>query len=204
MPDLWRKANEIGDLKEFRKLPLIKGNATRMRRGDEELKDPKPIPPLKRKGNPTLLPMTFHGMKLLHCLREAQPCRFCVPPLIEDKRTGPILLETHPGAALSRFGLNYESYKGKRKGVGKKRNDILKCLANTLKKKTDLSLNLPTEFHHECLANDDCLDSLVAAVVATLWKKDISKDKSTFRTPSDEQLPDAKLEGWIYVPNRLP
>ena len=170
-----------------------------MRRGDKQLKNPNPKPPLKPGGNPTLLHMTFHGMKILHCLREAQPCRFHVPPLSKGDRTGPVLLETYPGTALSKLGLDYDGYKGKGKGVGKKRNEILTGLEEIC----GLPLKMPPDFRYECLANHDCLDSLVAAVVAALWKKDKSPDKSTFRTPSKAQLPDAKLEGWIYVPKRL-
>ena len=196
MPDLWRTATEIDDLDKFAKLPPVKDHATTMRHGDKQLKNPNPIPPLKAAGNPTLLHMTFHGMKMLHRLREAHPRSFHIPPLSRGGRTGPVLLETNPGTVLSNLDLHYKSYKGKRKGVGKKRNEIL----TGMKTIRGLTLRMAPEFRYECLANDDCLDSLVAAVVAALWKKDKSKGKSTFRTPSKSQLSDAKLEGWIYVP----
>ncbi|MEC9014031.1 MAG: hypothetical protein VYA78_05595, partial [Chloroflexota bacterium] len=68
------------------------------------------------------------------------------------------------------------------------------------------------QFKEQCLKNDDCLDSMVAAVTACLW----ASDQSQFRqpkpgpgdatkrggvpNPNENELATARLEGWLYAP----
>ena len=55
-------------------------------------------------------------------------------------------------------------------------------------------------FKQCCLDSHDCLDSVVAAVVAALW----AGRAEIFRVPrpggSDGELEAARLEGWLYAP----
>ena len=68
------------------------------------------------------------------------------------------------------------------------------------------------QFKGDCIASDDCLDSVVAAVTACLW----DRDQGLFRLPQDgpgdatrrggtpdpegNELATACLEGWLYAP----
>lgn len=162
-----------------------------------------PISPLKT-GGPNMLPMTFYGMQMLHRLWNADRS-FRVPPLQESGRTGPVLLETMPGVLLRAFGLPAENYKNKNKSNGynpeKVRREILNGLPSRVKDTAGLSLAIPDQQLQKCIDNDDCLDSLVAAIGAAMW----AKSPADFLLPKDEASPDgelqtARLEGWIYAP----
>ena len=143
--------------------------------------------------NPNMLPMTYEGIWLLHRWHCEHPCRWHVPPL---EPTGPerdrvTLLELMPGAFLKSVGLPYKGYKKGRAAL-ERRDDILSRLAEAS------AVDLPDldRVRMACRANDDCLDAVVAAVGAAAWAKDASR----FHHPGEDELADAKLEGWIYVP----
>ena len=152
--------------------------------------------------NPNMLPMTHAGIQLLHQWHQDHPLRWRIPPLPpacpplaghSGFRRNPrvTLLELMPGALLKSLSLPYKGYKRGREST-QRRTAIL----NGLAPKSGISLpNLDTVYA-DCLANDDCLDSLVAAVGAAMW----AQDNTRFRHPDDDELPDAQLEGWIYVP----
>ena len=143
--------------------------------------------------NPNMLPMTYHGIRLLHRWHQRQPRRWHVPPL---RPGGPpsetvTLLELMPGAFLRSIGLPYKGYKKGQRAL-QLRDEILDSLVD----KSGVSItNLP-DVRDDCRSNDDCLDAMVAAVGAAAW----ARDPSRFRHPTDDELPDARLEGWIYVP----
>ena len=74
------------------------------------------------------------------------------------------------------------------------------------------------EFRGQCLESHDCLDSLVAAVAATLWVLDPVRFRRPGDTPASPstggrrraspgamsmpELDAARLEGWIYAPRQ--
>ena len=156
------------------------------------------------KANPNMVPMTFRGMQMLDGLWRSG-CR--VPPLPNGTRTGPLLLESMPGAALRALGLPFKGYKKGQNALSLRRQ-ILDGLG------TMSGVGLPnlSRFRDYCLENDDCLDSVAAAVAACLW----NKDPTMFRLPQDgpgdvsrrggtpnpneNELRTAQLEGWLYAP----
>ena len=156
------------------------------------------------KANPNMVPMTFRGMQMLDGLWRSG-CR--VPPLPNETRTGPLLLESMPGAALRALGLPFKGYKKGQNALSLRRQ-ILDGLG------TMSGVGLPnlSRFRDYCLESDDCLDSVAAAVAACLW----NKDPTMFRLPQDgpgdvsrrggtpnpneNELRTAQLEGWLYAP----
>jgi len=132
-------------------------------------------------------------------------CR--VPPLPGQEIAGPVLLESMPGAALRAFGLPFKGYKKGQRAVALRRQ-ILDGLAA----RSGVTIANLAQFDDDCIGNDDCLDSVVAAVAACLW----SKDQALFRLPQDgpgdatprggtphsdeNELAAACLEGWLYAP----
>ncbi len=148
------------------------------------------------KVNPNMVPMTYYGIKMLHGLYEKQKDRWIVPPIEAsgDQSETVTLLETMPGAFLRAIGTIYKGYKKPKSALlrDERRNAIL----DDLQQKAGLALLNLSELREACLASDDCLDAVVAAVAAAAWAQDAKR----FRHPSTAELPTAKLEGWIYVP----
>ena len=102
------------------------------------------------------------------------------------------LLELMPGALLKSIGLPYKGYKKGRAAL-ELRDEILGGLAEA----SGVELPNLDRVRMACRANDDCLDAVVAATGAAAWAKDASR----FHHPGDDdELEDAALEGWIYVP----
>ena len=206
MPALWDAATDM-DYEEFLALrdAFCSERGEPMRRGD--LYFPECYSCL-HKFNPNMVPMTFRGMQMLHQLWQAG-CR--VPPLDDAGHSGPLLLESMPGAVINSFGLPHKGYKnGQRQG--ELREKVLKGLPD----RSGVSIVNLDEFRRQLLDSHDCLDSLVAAVAAALW----AQDQEQFRRPGDTaegppvegrrkasttvmtmpELEGARLEGWIYAP----
>ena len=206
MPQLWEAAASM-DFEAFMSLrdDFVQERGEPLRRGD--LYFPECYSCL-HKVNPNMVPMTFRGMQMLDGLWRAG-CR--VPPLPGQGRTGPLLLESMPGAALRAFGLPYKGYKKGRRSM-ELRNTIL----DGLEACSGVQIRNLAQFKGDCIASDDCLDSVVAAVTACLW----DRDQSLFRLPKDgpgdstqrggtpdpdgNELATARLEGWLYAPVFLP
>lgn len=209
MPDLWAEAATM-DFAKFLRLrdEFCSKHGEPMRRGD--LYFPECYSCL-HKFNPNMVPMTFRGMQMLHRLW-GDGCR--VPPLRDCGRSGPLLLESMPGAVINALGLPHKGYKNGRL-AGVLRNQILDGLEN---RSGVYFSNLP-DLRDQYLESHDCLDSLVAAVTAALW----ARDPSLFRCPGNDggaaptprstrraspqalemsELDAARLEGWIYAPKK--
>ena len=214
MPHLWCATAKI-DYKTFKTWVdcFIKTHGEMIRRGDAHFGGPfSPLKP-EGKGPPTMRPMTFYGMKMLHRLWEANSPRFRIPPLPDDGRTGPVLIETMPGVLLRTFGLPAEGYKdapsnsgAKKKKAKENRETILKGLEDKLRAGYRLSLKFPDRrLRDKCIEKHDCLDSLVAAIAAALWKLENSAIlHPRVVIPPDEEIKNARLEGWLYAPKPLP
>lgn len=143
---------------------------------------------------PEMFAMTFYGMSMLHTLWTQSDCR--VPPLDYADREGAVLLETMPGVLLRYLCLPAANYKRKNKTNGGDPEKVREEILNGLKTDSPVLLQIPEDTRDKCLMNDDCLDSLVAAIAAAIW----AQNPDCFRHPSPEELPDAQLEGWIYAP----
>ena len=195
MPDVWRTAaamtpDEFGDARN----DYVRRFAEPKRAGDLAY-FPESFSPLHR-ANPNMAPMTHLGMTMLHHWHESCPTRWHVPPL--DAPAEPTdtvtLLELMPGAFLNAIGFDRTTTKGYKKAqlAIHRRDAIIKGL--------EAASNVPLPnlslVRLGCRANDDCLDSVVAAVAAAAW----CLDSTRFRHPTADELPDARLEGWIYVP----
>ena len=202
MPELWNVVAHM-DLQDFMAIrdEFVPEHGEPYRRGD--LYFPECYSCL-HKANPNMVPMTFRGMQMLDDLWRSG-CR--IPPLNNKTSTGPLLLESMPGAALRAFGLPFKGYK-----KGKNALNLRKQILNGLGNMSEISLPNLSMFHDYCLENDDCLDSVTAAVAACHW----DKDPTTFRLPQDgpgdisfrggppnpneNELLTAQLEGWLYAP----
>ena len=150
---------------------------------------------------PEMFPMTFHGMNMLHTLWSGSNSR--VPPLDNNGRTGPELLETMPGVLLRTFCLPAKNYKRKNQSNCEHPEKVRSEILDGLKNQSTVPLEISEDFRKKCEGNDDCLDSLVAAIGAAMW----AKDRTLFHCPEDHQdravLDSAQLEGWIYAPKRI-
>ena len=193
MPDLWAQASSM-DLTQFLELR------------DEYVADrgePKRLCDLRfpecysclHKANPNMVPMTFYGMRMLGPLWQAG----CSVPPLEDTNAGnssqagkAVLLEAMPGAALKAMKLPHKGYKNGSNAL-RLRQEIL----GGLERSSGLKIRNLSRFRMLCQGNHDALDSVVAAVIASLW----ARDPSVFWRP-DVVGPDgvALLEGWLYAP----
>ena len=205
MPEVWKAVDGIGGYNVFdnKRQDFVKRHGEIARSGDAHFGGP--FSPLKLV-NPNMLPMTFQGMKLLSRLWDSSK-GFRVPPLPDNCRNGPTLLETMPGVLLRSFGLPARNYKTKNKTNDghpeNVRREILQGLLEKTQSILQLQLQMPSAEKQKCLDNADCLDSLVASIGAVMWLS--SDPKSMLHRPEDHHdqnvLLAARLEGWIYAPN---
>ena len=196
MRDCWAAAAEPGmDYPSFEKLrdEFVSrrgpSNPLPKRLGDQRF--PECFSPLKKEGNPNMLPMTFRGMQMLDFLWNAG----CHVPPLGGRKGKPTLLEAMPGAALAAFCLPNRGYKN-----GKNRLKLREEILNNLHRKAGFTMPNLLQFSDDCMKSDDCLDSMVAAVVAALW----IRRRKVFWEPKPIHghgvMERAKLEGWLYAP----
>lgn len=148
------------------------------------------------KVNPNMVPMTFQGMQMLHRL---WPLGCEVPPLAGNEAAGrldgPLLLEAMPGAALKSWGLPYKGYK-----TGRRTTELRWRIVEGLERLARPRLSGLDTLRQACLDNHDCLDAVVASVVAAMWVI----DPDLFRRPAGPGQaghdPAVMLEGWLYAP----
>ena len=145
--------------------------------------------------NPSMPQMTYHGIQMLQRLYNHNPDgHWCVPPMeptAQPEHTV-TLLETMPGAFLQVCGLPSRGYKAKSAKAQALRHNILDGLPT----RTGWPALDLTAVRNNCLANDDCLDAVVAFVCAASW----ARCQAHFHHPAADELADAQLEGWIYIP----
>lgn len=192
MSEVWKLTGSLGQ-DEFiaQRDSFIEGIGHEPKRAGDGKYFPESFSPL-HKFNPNMLPMTYYGISMLYELHESSPDRWVVPPLQSpsDMTGGTVtLLETMPGAFLKAIGAKHKGYKTASNAI-ENRYDII----NTIERRFDITL--PPDLRMGCRANDDCLDSVIAAIAAARWAQNADK----FRHPNRDELPAAKLEGWIYVP----
>ena len=202
MPKLWAAAAAM-EFEEFMSMrdDFVAGHGEPLRLGD--LYFPECYSCL-HKTNPNMVPMTFRGMQMLDGLWRAG-C--LVPPLPGQGRSGPLLLESMPGAALRAYGLPFKGYK-----KGRHSTELRRKILDGLEACSGVRIGNLARFNDQCIGSDDCLDSVVAAVTACLW----DRDQNLFRLPQngpgdatrrggtpgpyENELGTARLEGWLYAP----
>ncbi|MDA1128895.1 MAG: DUF429 domain-containing protein [Chloroflexi bacterium] len=206
MPELWESAAAM-ESEGFLSLrdEFVAEHGEPFRRGD--LYFPECYSCL-HKANPNMVPMTFRGMQMLDRLWRAG-CR--VPPLLDQGHTGPVLLESMPGAALRAFGLPFKGYK-----KGQLAAELRSRILDGLEIHSRVPISNLAQFRDACLAVHDCLDSVAAAVAACLWVKDQNlfrlpqngpgddTRRASAPSPDDNELITARLEGWLYAPVFIP
>ena len=221
MPGLWAAAAAI-DLDEFRTVVTQfseEYDFERLRVGDLLFPNAQPC---LHKGYPSMIPMTFRGMQMLHRLWTTG--QFRVPPLTYPSQSLPVLLEVMPGAALRKYGLPYTRYKnGATETQRQERREARKEILRELGSAAGVTLDVPADIRNTCIdqLGADGLDSVVAATVAARWAKceadfriptheivtnlkrdDRHKRQASTETKGMTQLAAARAEGWIYVPER--
>lgn len=196
MPDVWRIIDGMS-LEDFyaARDAFVKHFSIEPKRAGDAAHFKESFSPL-HKVNPNMVPMTYWGIRMLYSLHSKDPSRWVVPPMeAPGNKAGTVtLLETMPGAFLRTIGSIYKGYKKPKSALlrDERRNTIL----DDLQQNAGVALPNLSELREECVRNDDCLDSVVAAVAAARWEQNADK----FRHPNRDELPAAKLEGWIYVP----
>lgn len=148
--------------------------------------------------NPSMPQMTYHGIQMLQRLYNHNPDgRWYVPPMAPTAQPEHTvtLLETMPGAFLQVCGLPSRGYKAKSAKAQALRRNILDGLPN----RTGWPALDLTAVRNNCLANDDCLDAVVAFVCAASW----ARCQAHFHHPTAAELAAAQLEGWIYIPKSV-
>jgi len=200
MPDLWSAAADI-DYDQF----LVQRDEFVARHGEPKRAcDPPESYSCLHMVNPIMVPMTFHGMRMLRRLWfEETSNAMSVPPLAEHSGSNSSsiteLLEVMPGAVLRRLGLPYKGYKGGN-SAAQRRQTIVAALPERARP-IELSWG---EFGDLALRSHDALDSIVAAVAAALWN--VASER--FPKPPGEGEegfdPVVLLEGWLYAPNLQP
>ncbi len=147
--------------------------------------------------NSRLVPMTYHGIKMLYALTQSSSNQWWIPPLDcgkspTDKVT---LLEVMPGAFLRAIGFDHATVKGYKdaKAALETRDYIIGNLAA----RANVELPNLADYRWGFQANDDCLDAVIAAVAAASWALG-----TPFLHPTAAEFMDARLEGWIYAPER--
>ena len=203
MPDLWDAASKTnwGNFK----LRVCKFGGRSKKPGERKWpirKCDQGLPaqsPLKPKGNPAMLPMTFRGMGMLHSIWSDAKCTGKalwiqpLPPCQTEAKYHTTLMEVMPGATVHHLvGKNY--YRGYKspKNRGETLTKLSQKAGHLGLELTDLSVSLD----QTCRANDDALDAVVAAITAALWCIGVPAKID----PAD--CPESVLEGWMYVPQR--
>jgi hypothetical protein len=159
------------------------------------------LSPLHR-GNPSMIQMTFAGMRMLAML---DPKKFYVVPFQDKIDFGCAVLEVYPRATLKALNLPDTGYKSAEKKdqdkVKAARTVILDGMIN-LREKKGLTyqkfprLTVPGKFRHSLLESDHALDSLIACYCTAVY----TFDPTLFADPFDANNMDVLLEGWIFNP----
>ena len=195
MPDAWRILDDMS-LEDFYagRDAFVKRWGEAKRAGDAAHFS-ESFSPL-HKVNPNMMPMTYYGIKMLYGLCERQPNRWIVPPIEASCKQAEAvtLLETMPGAFLRAIGAIYKGYKKPKSAL--LRDERRSAIVDAVERNSGVALPNLSELRKDCIANDDCLDAVVAAVAAASW----AQNSARFRHPNDDELAVARLEGWIYVP----
>ncbi|HJL16643.1 MAG TPA: DUF429 domain-containing protein [Sandaracinaceae bacterium LLY-WYZ-13_1] len=111
---------------------------------------------------------------------------------VTDRSGDGRVFETYPAASLACFDLPARGYKGRR---GRERR---RALVKALVARTPW-IEWTRRQRERCVAEDDALDALVAALVAGAAHRGLTE------RPSPEDRAAARREGWIHLPRvRLP
>lgn len=176
---------------------LAKSFKKESKRVTDKLSCAQALSPL-HKGNPSMIQMTYHGIRMLASL---DPKRFYVLPFQESIEKGVAVIEVYPRATLKSLALPDSGYKSKEKKDKDKmqsaRHKILQGLlaVNSVEKfKHYPKLILSNKLEHQCVESDHALDAVLACYATALF---LDNPKNC-TDPYESDNPDVLLEGWIY------
>ena len=194
MPDVWRIIDDLSLEDFYAARDAFVGRFGEPKRAGDAAHFTESFSPL-HKVNPNMLPMTYWGIRMLCGLYRESPDRWAVPPIRASRSQADCvtLLETMPGAFLKSIGTIYKGYKKPKSAL--QRDERRNAILDAVERNSGLVLPNLFELRDNCVASDDCLDAVVAAVAAARWAQNLAY----FRHPSDDELAAARLEGWIYA-----
>ena len=202
MTDLWKQAAGMTyeDFKEVRAEFFAKQKREPKRCTDRV--SPRAQSPIHA-GRPTMLPMTFYGMQLLHriSVTGGAGSTVLIPPLSHPVRgcgkPGLVLMETMPGAVLGNLDLPNSGYKNAQA------TDLRKSILCRFLKSVPLEVVLSPTLKADCISHDDVLDAVVAAAVAAVRtaRPSYLHGPPIPRVAGRAQI---ELEGWIYTIRKVP
>lgn len=175
-------------VKEFKKEP---------KRLTDKASCAQALSPLHR-GYPSMVQMTYHGMRTLASL---DPQQFYILPFQERMEKAAAVIEVYPRATLKRLSLPDSGYKSREKKDRDKmqsaRHKILHGLAS-LQSEAKFGrfpvLSLNSKLEHQCVESDHALDALLACYATALWADNPASCTDPFACDDADVL----LEGWIY------
>ena len=159
------------------------------------------ISPLHR-GNPSMVQMTFHGIRMLTTLNQKE---FFVIPFQNAIPFGCAVMETYPREILYSLGMPDTGYKSKDSEKSlETRKEIVKQLSKIRNKKIAGIEKCPQitwgKFTEKQMTeNDHALDAVISCYSAALWHT----SKEFFKDPYASNDDNVLLEGWIYTPSLL-
>ena len=194
MPDVWRIIDDMSLEDFYAARDAFVGRFGEPKRAGDAAHFSESFSPL-HKVNPNMLPMTYRGIRMLHRLYGESPDRWAVPPMraARSQARSVTLLETMPGAFLKSIGAIYKGYKKPKSA--RQRDERRNAILDTVQRNSSVALPNLSDLRDDCVASDDCLDAVVAAVAAAEWARNLAR----FRHPSAEERTAARLEGWIYA-----
>ena len=194
MPDVWRIIDDMSLENFYAARDAFVGRFGEPKRAGDAAHYTESFSPL-HKVNPNMLPMTYWGIRMLHRLYTDSPERWAVPPIpaARSQAKSVTLLETMPGAFLKSIGAIHKGYKKPRST--QQRDERRNAILDTVQRNSGLVLPNLSELRDDCVASDDCLDAVVAAVAAARWVQNLNY----FRHASADEMDMARLEGWIYA-----
>lgn len=157
--------------------------------------------PLHR-SNPSMVQMTYHGMRLLAML---DPKKFFVVPFQDPVPFGCAVIEVYPRALLKTVGLPDTGYKSTDKQeqarVTAARTQIVQAITS-LRDRRSLTyqkfprLTIPKRWANLAIESDHALDAVLACYATAAY----IAEPSLFKDPLDSDNLNVLLEGWIYNP----
>ncbi len=154
--------------------------------------------------NPSMIQMTFYGMKLLAMLN---PEKYAVLPFQEDRRSkGCNIIEIYPRELLYILGLPDQGYKAKDKKNHDKAHALRKEIVEGLiylKSEPRFQglprLHIDNTLKGAIIANDHAMDALIACFGACIFHMNPEEFPDPWEVADENML----LEGWIYGPRKL-
>jgi hypothetical protein len=186
----------IALVKEFKKEP---------KRLTDTLSTAAAQSPLHR-GNPSMVQMTYHGIRLLAML---DPKTFFVVPFQESIPFGCAVIEVYPRALLKTLGLPDVNYKSADKNEQDKVQATRERIANGLVSLRDRKgltyqkfprLHLAKRWINQAVDSDHALDAILACYATAIYVT----EPGLFKDPLETDNLDVLFEGWIYNPEVAP